>query len=88
MSAPKALSIVLVATLAFAAIGTVIGVGLGTLCPDYYRTVFRGGDSPNFNPIQVGIGLGITQGVAAGAVIGIVILGVLVWAEARKASSK
>ena len=88
MSAQKALTIVFGAALVFALIGTLIGAALGTLCPDYYRTVFRSGDSPEFDPLQVGIGLGITQGIAAGTVIGIVILGVLAWAEVRKANAK
>lgn len=88
MSPSKAISVVLVAALAFAAVGTLIGAGLGSFCPGYYRAVFRDGDSPDFNPLQVGVGLGITQGVACGVATGIVILGILAWKEVRRSEAK
>lgn len=49
-----------------AAAGAGIGWVLGTFAPGYYRTVFRCGDSPEFNPVQVGVGLGLTQGLGPG----------------------
>ena len=64
-------------------IGGFIGAGLGFVAPDYYRTVFPSGRSPNFNPLQVGIGLGITQGLAAAVAISLAILAVTVWRGLR-----
>ena len=60
-----------------------IGAVLGTTAPGYYRSVFRNGDSPDFNPIQVGIGLGATQGIASGVVLSIVVFAFIVWRDLR-----
>lgn len=64
MTAKKALVIVVLWGVTFASIGGVIGATLGTVAPDYYRSIFRDGHSPHFNPFQVGLGLGVTQGLA------------------------
>ena len=55
--------------------------------PSYYRSVFRGGGSPDFDPIQVGIGLGVSQGLIAGLVAGSVVVlavGLSGWRRAAK----
>lgn len=54
--------------------GGVLGLLIGGLAPDYYRAVFGQFDNPNFSPIQVGFGLGITQGLAGGCVLGVIVL--------------
>jgi hypothetical protein len=51
---------------------------LGANVPDYYRGVFPAGKETWFNPTQVGIGLGASQGLAGGVVVG----GFLVLADA------
>jgi len=56
-------------------IGLGIGAALGTFVPGYYRSVFHGGDNPQFDSVAVGIGQGLTQGVVFGGVVGVV----LVW---------
>ncbi len=83
MTAKTALATVLVWGIAFAFAGAVIGAAIGTVAPAYYRSVFRHGDSPNFNPLQVGIGLGATQGVASGVAFSIALLGLLAWRDIR-----
>ena len=49
-----------------AAVGTVLGAGCGfllaTIVPQYYQAMF----SADFDPWQLGLGLGITQGAARG----------------------
>jgi hypothetical protein len=79
MTARKALEIVLLWGVTFAFIGGL----LGTLAPDYYRSIFHGGHSPDFNPLQVGIGLGVTQGLASGVVVALGVLTLLAWRELR-----
>ena len=54
-------------------VGTLVGWGLGKFMPDYYRQVFGAGANLNFDPISVGIGQGLTQGIAGGAFIGLVL---------------
>jgi hypothetical protein len=56
-------------------LGLGIGAALGSFVPGYYRSVFGGGDNPHFDPVAVGIGQGLTQGVVFGGVVGVV----LVW---------
>jgi hypothetical protein len=66
-------------------VGAVVGATIGTVAPEYYRSIFRHGDSPNFNPLQVGIGLGATQGVASGVAISLGVLALLAWRDVRAA---
>ncbi len=83
MTARKALATVLVWTLAFACLGMLLGAMLGLTVPQYYRSVFPNGDLPNFNPLQVGIGLGAAQGSILGAVLSVVVLVLLAWRDNR-----
>jgi len=47
---------------------------LGKFAPGYSRGVFANGNSPTLDPVQVGLGLGITQGLVGGAIIGLLIV--------------
>lgn len=47
--------------------------------PNYYRFVFTRGDAPDFDPLAIGTGLGVTQGLIAGVVIGLILVALLVW---------
>jgi NhaP-type Na+/H+ or K+/H+ antiporter len=60
-------------------VGGLLGLLVGLAAPDYYRTVFRSLDGPTFNPAIWGLVLGATQGMFAGAGIGLVILLIYVW---------
>jgi len=83
MTISRAIGTVVACTLVFASIGVVAGLGIGLVAPGYYRAVFRRGDEPAFDPLEVGIGLGLTQGVTAGALIGIVLVAILAWQHRR-----
>jgi hypothetical protein len=65
-------------------LGLSIGAALGTFMPDYYRSIFSGGDAPHFNPLAVGMGQGLTQGVVFGSVIGLVLVFMFYRHMARK----
>jgi len=75
---PKLLiwSIVAVLSTSFVggALGMAIGAAMGTWMPDYYRSIFSGGDAPHFNPLAVGMGQGLGQGVVFGGGVGMVLV--------------
>ncbi|MEO1525145.1 MAG: hypothetical protein AAFX06_06895 [Planctomycetota bacterium] len=63
--------------------GALIGAVLGSLWPGYYESVFRNGDSASFDPIAVGIGQGLTQGVVFGSLIGLALVALFYWYRSR-----
>ena len=86
MSVGKALIVILLTTALCGAGGTLVGYLLGTYSPGYYRAVFGNGNDPAFDPVSVGTGLGLTQGLMAGLTIGAVV--VLAAALRRSAARK
>lgn len=78
LSISKILLLVLLPAALFALVGGLLGAGLGMLAPDYYRSVLAGGQAPGFQPVQAGIGLGVTQGFVGGAVLGAILLAVVI----------
>ena len=59
---------------AFGIGGGLIGALIGTLAPNCYRTLFTNGTNPDFNPVQFGIGLGVTQGLVIGIAVAVVLV--------------
>jgi hypothetical protein len=86
MTMRKAMLAVLGSTVVFAMVGLAIGFGLGSLAPNYYRDLYEGGHSPSFNPVAMGIGLGMTQGASGGAMVGIALVWIISWFETRRAT--
>ena len=66
-------------------VGCLLGLLIGVIVPEYYRTVFRYLDGPGFNPIAFGGVLGAVQGLFGGAGIGFVILLIYAWYLTRAA---
>src|SRR5215470_13016891 len=58
------LSIVVGTAVCFGLAGVVIGAAIAGFIPGYYRAVFGAVDDPAFEPYAVGLGLGLTQGIA------------------------
>jgi hypothetical protein len=75
---------VLLATLIGGLLGLALGAGLGYFLPAYYRSVFPGGEQPHFDPLAVGIGLGLSQGCMLGGVCGVGLAGLQFWFRARR----
>jgi hypothetical protein len=63
--------IVVLSGMAGAFLGLLAGGALGSLAPDYYRAVFN---NDSLNTLQVGCGLGATQGFGVGLAVGCVVL--------------
>lgn len=82
-SSLRALGVLLAFAAVFAVVGTLLGLGLGVFNPGYYRGLIPGGDSPDFNPVDVGIGLGCSQGSIFGVVLGIMAVVGLAWRRSR-----
>lgn len=74
MSVTRGVAIIVVCGACFGAAGGLLGFTLGVVAPAYYRGVFRAGDDPGFEPVQVGLGLGVTQGLICGVFIGSVVV--------------
>lgn len=74
MSVARGVAIIVACGACFGAVGGLLGFTLGVGAPAYYRGVFRAATDPDFNPMQVGLGLGVTQGLICGLVIGSVVV--------------
>jgi hypothetical protein len=83
MTVRSAIATIVGCTLLVAAIGVTVGYALGALAPGYYRSVFRSGREPGFDPVSVGVGQGLTQGTAGGVVVGLAVVALLCWREVR-----
>lgn len=73
------LGVVASATVVFAAIGMAVGLLIASLAPGYYRSMFGAGA----DPFSMAVGLGLTQGAAAGAVIGVILVALFYWYRSR-----
>jgi hypothetical protein len=83
MTIARGFAITIVSGVAFGIFGAVVGYALGTFAPDYYRTVFRIPPGVELDPVQTGLGLGVTQGLTAGLFIGLAIVVTVAWYESR-----
>lgn len=79
MALKKAFGIVMLTAFTCALLGMGIGAALGQWAPGYYRTMFSIDSSTDFAPLQTGIGLGLTQGLFAGLLLGILVVAFLLW---------
>jgi hypothetical protein len=82
----RAFAVVCFTGLVFSIVGTLLGYCIGTFAPDYYRSVVSGGRLPNFNPRDVGVGLGCTQGLIVGLVAGALAVVLQAWRRWRVAN--
>ena len=83
MSVVRGFVITIVSGLAFALFGGLAGGALGWAAPDYYRIVFDMRPEARFNAVQLGLGLGVTQGFGAGLIVGLAIVLIVAWYNSR-----
>jgi MFS family permease len=83
MSVTRGFVITVVSALVFAFFGGLAGAALGWAAPDYYRIVFAIQSEVSFNSVQLGVGLGITQGFGAGLITGLAIVLIVAWYNRR-----
>lgn len=75
MTVRSSILVIAATGLGFACLGGLIGVSLGIAAPGYYRAVFPRVDAANFSPVQIGLGLGITQGGVCGLALSLIAVG-------------
>ena len=63
--------------------GLAVGAGIGYFVPNYYRSVFSSGNEPHFDPVAVGIGQGLTQGLGFGLIAGVALVVAFWWYKSR-----
>ena len=83
MTVVRGFAITIASGLGFGLFGAGLGYLLGSIAPDYYRTVFRIPPEVVVDPVQAGLGLGVTQGLVGGLVIGLVIVVAVAWYNSR-----
>ena len=66
--------------------GLILGVVIGKFASGYYRGVFLNGSDASIDPLSMGVGLGLTQGAASGAAVGIVSVVIYVWYRSRRSA--
>lgn len=67
----------------FAHVGALTGYSLGLIAADNYRMVFRMPPEISIDLAQAGLGLGATQGLGPGILIGLVIVVTVAWYNLR-----
>lgn len=87
MTVAKAFLIIILSAFTFAVAGGLLGYTLAVALPSYYPTVFRSGNEPWFDPREVGIGLGVTQGLMCGLGVGAVVVLAVAWYSSRRGLS-
>jgi membrane protein YqaA with SNARE-associated domain len=81
MTITKAILTVVICMAIGALIGGSVGFLIGYFTPHALAMQFRLGN--NFDPVQVGVGVGIPQGLMLGAAVGVVLVAIMSWREVR-----
>ncbi len=78
----KALATVVGTSIGFGIAGTGIGAFLGNFTPAFFL-LFPIRDFENVSPLELGIGLGLVNGLIWGLVTSVLLVGILSWKETR-----
>ena len=84
MTITKAILSVVICMAIGALIGGSVGFLIGYFTPQALAMQFRLGN--NFDPVQIGVGIGIPQGLMLGALVGVALVAILSWREVKMRS--
>lgn len=84
MTPGKALGICGISAIGGCALGALVGSLIGNLAPDYYRAVFGFKPEDNIDYAHLGLGLGVTQGLTGGVIVGVCVVAILTWQSHRR----
>ena len=73
----KALATVVGTAIGFGIVGTGIGALMGTFTPGFFRHLMPLHDLENFNALELGIGLGIVNGLLWGLIVGVLAVAIV-----------
>lgn len=79
----RGLAIIIASAIGFGLASAAPGCLLGVAVPRYYRAVYRTADREEFNPVEVGLGRGLSQGLIAGLCVGAVVVLAVAWYRSR-----
>ncbi len=82
MSLERGFIITFICGIAGGLAGTGIGYFVAACLPSYYRTVFQ--IKPDTNLIELGMGIGLLQGLGGGLAIGLVLSVAQAWYQSRR----
>jgi hypothetical protein len=85
MNVNRALATVAGTGIGFGIAGSLIGALLGRIAPGFYQQMLPLRDPVHFNPVEVGIGLGLTNGLGWGLAIGVLLVAIIAWKDTRLA---
>jgi hypothetical protein len=88
MNVLKALATVVATAVVFGMAGTGIGMFLGKMAPSFLRHAVGSSAEEGLDPMELGIGLGLTNGLTWGLVVGILAVAILAWRESRLSRSR
>ena len=86
MTVVRGFKIIILSGFAFALGGGLFGYALAVILPGYYRGVFSSGREPGFDPVGVGVGLGGSQGLLSGLILGAIVVLAVAWYNSRRNS--
>lgn len=88
MTVIRGFVIVILSGLVFGGAGACIGWLLAVLAPDFYRAIFRMPPGSAIDPVQVGVGVGLVNGVMIGLGLGTIIVIITTWWNVRMISRR
>lgn len=83
MTVTKALLTVAVSALLAGAVGAGVGYALDHWTPSFFRILWPGRPGDPADPVEVGLGLGISQGLVWGVVVGLLVVAIVAWHDTR-----
>lgn len=83
MTVLRGFAIAVASGVAFGLGGGLVGYAVGRWLPDFFRTIFRIPEHADFDPVQVGLGLGLTNGLLLGVGVGLVVVIAVTWYNVR-----
>ncbi|QDU56018.1 hypothetical protein [Aeoliella mucimassa] len=79
----RSFAIVVMSGVGFGLAGSLLGLMIALLAPDYYRMVFHISNNSGTSLLQLGMGLGLTQGVGCGIAVGVALVFANAWYRSR-----